>query len=43
MHRNRVKYNSQHYMNVFQNDKEKNEILNSEKEPSLFVLIDVSL
>ncbi|KAI6177233.1 Tryptophan 2,3-dioxygenase [Aphelenchoides bicaudatus] len=37
---NRVKYNAQHYLNVFQNKAEMQRLVDSETEPSLFVLID---
>lgn len=37
---NRVKYNAQHYMNVFQNEEEMTRLVNSESEPSLFVLVE---
>jgi hypothetical protein len=38
--KNRVKYNAQHYLHVFQNKEEVQRLIDSETEPSLFVLID---
>ena len=44
LNKNRVSYNYQHYREVFvNNDKETDLITQSEREPSLFVLIDVCL
>ncbi|KAI6215377.1 hypothetical protein M3Y94_00378700 [Aphelenchoides besseyi] len=37
---NRVKYNAQHYQNVFDRNEDAQRIVDSETEPSLFVLID---
>ncbi|KAI6239075.1 Tryptophan 2,3-dioxygenase [Aphelenchoides fujianensis] len=37
---NRVKYNAQHYLNVFNRPGDLQRIIDSEEEPSLFVLID---
>lgn len=37
----RVRYNSQHYREVFLSDEHRKQIINSETEPSLFVLIEV--
>lgn len=38
----RVKYNAQHYREVFEKDDDKQTLSSSENEPSLFILIDVS-
>nr|CAD2205411.1 unnamed protein product [Meloidogyne enterolobii] len=41
LNKNRVSYNYQHYKEVFiKNDQENDKIIQSEREPSLFILID---
>lgn len=39
----RVRYNAQHYREVFSESEAKEQLLRSETEPSLFTLIDVRI